>query len=246
MLTRRQLIRVVGGAAALATLPLGCGDNLPPPGPFSNAQRRALGAFADAIIPPDADPGGKALGAVRYIERLLAAFDVTPPAIFADGPYSGRAPFPDGTMVPSDFSRFVELDRVTEAAWRLRILGGPDSPSLFDQIASGLDAAIEVSGEHIDELGAEDLADLFNGQDDEWKSLMIELVTEAAFAAPEYGGNIGLAGWRLCHFEGDRQPLGYSDAEVSMANPDADPAPLDAEITDLMKIVAAFLGGRVA
>ena len=38
----------------------------------------------------------------------------------------------------------------------------------------------------------------------------IELVCQAAYAAPEYGGNQGTVGWSQIHFEGDSQPLGYS------------------------------------
>ena len=186
-----------------------------------------------------------------YIERLLAAFSVDPPAIFADGPFSGRTPFPDGTVPENAFRRFMELDRVSDAAWRLRV------GSLGEQITDGLDAAIAVHGDDLADLPPGTLANVFDAQTDEWRYLMIDLVTEAAFAAPEYGGNIDLAGWRICHFEGDSQPLGYSqlvnlveherpDAPLSTANPGADPAPLDAEVMGLLEIVTAFLGGRTA
>lgn len=266
-LTRRQVLRVLGSAAALVRLPLagtlaGCGDNaVPSPGPFTKSQRRALAAFADVILPPDDQPGGADLGAVAYIERLLHAFDSSPPAIFADGPFSGRTAHPDGSVPPNDFARFIELDRVNEAAWRLEVLGGtgPDGtvhPSLYQKIAAGLDAAIALRGNEIDELSLEARTDLFDDQDEDWKSLMVDLVTEAAFAAPEYGGNPDLAGWRMVHFEGDSQPLGYSpiagattterdDAPLSTANPD-DPEPLDSEVNDLIALVATFLGGRSA
>ena len=272
LLSRRQLIRALGGAAALVSIGLpGCGDNLhPSSGPFTDPQRRALAAFADVIIPPDDEPGGAALGAVAYIEGLLAAFDAMPPAIFANGPFSGRTPFANGTVPPNDFASFVELDRVAEAAWRLRVFGSaglpngaPNEaklgavPSLADQIKVGLDAAIALRGTGIDKLAPDELANLFDAQDDAWKALMIDLVAEAAFCAPEYGGNVDLAGWKLCHFEGDSQPLGYSqfngtsyverpDAPLTTANPGADPEPIDKDVEDLMKIVVAFLGGRVA
>jgi hypothetical protein len=267
-LTRRQVLRVLGSAAAIVKLPLatglaGCGDNaVPNPGPFTNSQRRALAAFADVVLPPDDQPGGADLGAVAYIERLLHAFDASPPAIFADGPFSGRTAFPDGTVPPNDFARFLELDRVNEAAWRLEIFGGtaPDGsvrPSLYQRIAAGLDAAIALRGDEIDGLSIEARTDLFDDQDEEWKALMVELVTEAAFAAPEYGGNPNLAGWRMVHFEGDSQPLGYSpiagsttterpEAPLSTPNPGDDPEPLDSEVDDLIALVATFLGGRSA
>jgi hypothetical protein len=35
------------------------------------------------------------------------------------------------------------------------------------------------------------------------------------YGPPEYGGNRDLAGWRSIGFEGDVQPRGWTDAEVS-------------------------------
>src|SRR5215470_670960 len=114
-LTRRQLFRLFGGAAALAALPA-CGsdgDRI-----FTAGQLAALRAFADVIIPEDDLPGGAKLGAVEYIERLITAFDADVPAIFAGGPFSDRA-----GAAHDDFADFIELDRVADAAWRLRVLG---------------------------------------------------------------------------------------------------------------------------
>jgi hypothetical protein len=42
-------------------------------------------------------------------------------------------------------------------------------------------------------------------------------VCEGLYGAPEYGGNTGLAAWRYLNYEGDVQPRGYTDAEVSGA-----------------------------
>src|SRR3569623_1827394 len=83
---------------------------------------------------------------------------------------------------------------------------------------------------------------------------MIELVCEAAWAAPEYGGNPGGAGWKLIHFEGDALPLGYSqwngsehverpEAPLSPANP-SDPEPLSDDIRQVLATVISELGGR--
>jgi hypothetical protein len=38
---------------------------------------------------------------------------------------------------------------------------------------------------------------------------------EGAYGAPEYGGNRDLMGWRAIAFDGDSQPRGYTDDEVS-------------------------------
>jgi hypothetical protein len=46
VLTRRELIRLFGGAAALSMV--GCGSSS---GVFSDDERTALGAFADVISP---------------------------------------------------------------------------------------------------------------------------------------------------------------------------------------------------
>ena len=81
-------------------------------------------------------------------------------------------------------------------------------------------------------------------------------MTEAAFAAPEYGGNPNLAGWQLCNFEGDSQPQGYSqfdgtsyierpEAPLSTPNPGPDPQPLDDNVQSILALVVSVLGGRV-
>src|SRR3954465_12323744 len=114
-LTRRQLFRVVGGAMVLAKLPA-CGDNADPV--FTHTERTMLRGFADVVIPKDDTPGGSELGAVAYIERLITAMTSVTPAIYAGGPYSGRVPYPDGTKPTADFARFIELDRVSLAAWQ--------------------------------------------------------------------------------------------------------------------------------
>src|SRR5215831_11478837 len=56
---------------------------------FTGHERATLAAYVDRIIPPDHDPGAKALGVPQYIEGLLTAFDGTTPRIYAGGPYSG-------------------------------------------------------------------------------------------------------------------------------------------------------------
>jgi len=244
-LTRRQLFRVVGGAALLAKLPA-CGDNADPV--FSHTERRLLHGFADVVIPPDDTPGGADLGAVAYIERLVTAFAAMTPPIYAGGPYSGRVPYPDGTFPTRDFERFIELDRVGLAAWQTEIA------STDQRLRAGLATAAQTTTKAIDDLAAPDFQALFDASDDDFKQLMIDLVCEAAWAAPEYGGNPGGAGWKLIHFEGDALPLGYSqwngsehverpEAPLSTANP-SDPEPLSDDIRQVLATVISVLGGR--
>jgi len=257
-LTRRELIRVLGGAVVLAKLPA-CGGTAA--GVFGEDDTAMLLGFADVVIPRDDQPGGAELGAIEYIARLVRAFDPpTPtPPVYAGGPYSGRQPFPDAagqasTSFPAnDFATFVELDRVSLAAWKQLL--DPET-GIEAQLRAGLASARAMTETPPHELSAADFQRLFDAQSDEFRALMIELVTEAAFAAPEYGGNPALAGWRMIHFEGDSLPLGYSqwngtahveraDAPLSTANP-SDPEPMTKDLHDVLALVVAVLGGRVS
>ena len=112
---------------------------------FTRAERHALDALCDRVIPPDQDPGGKALGAPAYIERMLTAFDHKVPPIFAGGPFSNRNPFPDerdGTpsrkKPKNDFRHFVPLSRIQDIRWRADILGSAKVPGAsFNDAALG-------------------------------------------------------------------------------------------------------------
>ena len=283
--SRRAVLKVLGAGsvASLPGLPACDGYDGPTPKPakpgvfFTDAERRALGALANQIVPSEPDsPGAAELGAAAFIERLLTAFDVDPPAIFADGPYSGRQPLPDGkggagATPPDDFLRFRPLDRVTEKAWRIRLYGSKavDGGSLNEGVVAvvtglrplykdGLGAAVAEAKAPIETLAPDEVRDIFAGLDPELQASMIDLVPQAVFGAPEYGGNTNGAGWTLVHFEGDSQPLGYSlfdetagvyrerpDHPMSTKEPGPDPAPLDDATKAVMAQVVAFTNGKV-
>jgi len=104
VLSRRSLLKVLG-AAPFAPMSLGlvaCGTSSDAHGGASvgfltDEDKRGLNALANVVIPPEAgSPGGSDMLPANYVERLLTAFDVDPPALFCDGPFSGRAPLPDG------------------------------------------------------------------------------------------------------------------------------------------------------
>jgi len=229
---------MIGASVALAKLPA-CGTS--GDGTFSADQLAMLNGFADVIIPRDDQPGGADLGAVTYIERLIRAFEVTPPAIYAGGPYSGRQPFPDGTPADHDFATFIELDRVTEAAWR------PAVAEIKDQLVTGLDAALARTTADVHAMTPAQFQAAFDGSDADFKDLVIDLMCQAAFAAPEYGGNPGGSGWAMIHFEGDSLPLGYTperpDAPLSTANA-SDPEPLSDDVRAILGLIASLLGGQ--
>ncbi len=265
LLSRRAFLRVTGAAGAIVLLPVGCQGPPAPESVLSERERRLFAALADAIIPPDEQPGGSALGAVDYLEQLLGALDGREPLVFAGGPYSGRQPFGDGLggasarFPDNDFAFFAPLDRVSEATWRLRLFGGegPNGPvvGLRDQVRQILAEAERYLPAAPEALDADQRAALLAALDQTSIDALVDLVSEAAFAAPEYGGNRDGAGWALCHFEGDSQPLGYSlydlrtaayreHAPVSTPAAGADPDPLDDDTREFVTLVVTFLGGE--
>jgi hypothetical protein len=52
-------------------------------------------------------------------------------------------------------------------------------------------------------------------QNEEFLNLLHEHACEGMYGAPEYLGNRNLVGWGYIGFEGDVQPRGYTDEEVS-------------------------------
>ncbi len=283
--SRRDLIRYLGGLTATLAVPFGAaGCSSTPPaqtGFFTDAERKALGALANAVLPPDDTPGGAALGAVDYIERFLTAFDAasatSPPGIYAGGPFSGREPFADpngapSTNVPPDsFNTFLPLDRVKDAGWRIQLFGSKAFPSgapndallgavvgMRDQMKQGLADAMKNAPQPLEQMSQDDIiAYLNSGLTVEFRALVIELVCEGCFCPPEYGGNVNLGGWKLTHFEGDQQPLGYSvwssaqnqyverpEAPVTTADA-VDPEPLSPDVVALIDNIVTLLGGAV-
>src|SRR5438094_413764 len=152
---------------------------------FTGHEFATLAALCDRVIPPDHDPGARALGAAHYIERMLTVF-----ALLDSGPASVRfAPDPRRGVT------FIDL--------------------------------------------------------------LVEHTLEGCFAAPEYGGNRRLGGWRMLGIEGDDQPLGYSifsrakgdyverpDHPMSTPNPDevAAPRPITPDAEKVQDTIIALTG----
>ncbi len=181
---------------------------------LSDHEHGVVSAVADLLIPPlDAHPGGAALGVADYIDNLLAAFTFDPPLIFAGGPFSGRF------GGDASFAKFMPLSPHEELAWRTRVEGSLGLPEReFNGPRRGWQ---EIYREGIAALGA----DFCTVDTDEQRSrldaqseLRVELymhACEGAYGAPEYGGNRDLAGWQVIAWDGDVQPRGYTDDEVS-------------------------------
>jgi len=177
-------------------------------------EHAVLEVLADSLIPPlDAHPGGAALGAADYVDRLLGAFTFDPPLIFAGGPFSGRA------GGEASFSKFLPLSTHEELAWRTRIEGSRGMPEReLNGPTRGWQAVYRegiaaLGDDFLDVDAAEQTARLRANR--ELRALFYTHACEGAYGAPEYGGNPGGAGWVAIQFPGDSQPRGYTDEEVS-------------------------------
>jgi hypothetical protein len=168
---------------------------------LSKADRRTIDAALDRLIPPGDDPatepGAAIAGVGDYIDATLDAFAHDPPRIFAGGPGSGRRGGPAG------FATFIPLSRLEELAWRERIAAWQ---AIY---RSGLAA---LGPDFADAPPEEQSARLEAAP--EFTELLYEHACEGMYAAPEYGGNRDLAGWRLASWPGDVAPRGWTDDEV--------------------------------
>jgi hypothetical protein len=229
---RRAFLRAGAGAGLIALLPAGALSRAlaaaPAPGTagrFLTAHELAtLRALVDRLIPgPPEDPdiGGVEALVPEAIDALLGAFTFDPPLIHAGGPFSDR----NGAR-RDDFAHFVALDRHAELGWRIRLEGskgikarefaGPVT-GLQEVYRTGLAALDAAAGGDFAALPApaQDAILADQGQS-EFVAAAFSDAREAMYGAPEYRRDKGLAGWTYTGW-GDRQPKGYTPAEVSTA-----------------------------
>jgi hypothetical protein len=262
-MSRRSFIRAGGALGLLALVPAARVDSLLAAAPGPGQDGRFLGAHEldtlRALVarlvpgpPEDPDPGALEAGVAEAIDLLLGAFAVDPPMIHAGGPFSGRA----GGDGHDSFADFVKLDAHAELGWRIRLEGSLGRPEReFAGPVRGLQQVYREGLAHLDERSpggdfaalpapARDL--ILSDQSD---SAVQELVgaafantLESMYGAPEYGGNRGLVGWRYTAWDGDRQPAGFTDAEVSGPGGGGTPALSRAALRGLDRFLPALHG----
>lgn len=181
---------------------------------LSEQEYATLRAACTQLMPSDQGaPGATEAGVADYIDTLLGAFCFDPPRIWAGGPTSGRK---GGEAA---FGRFHRLSRLDELAWRMRIEGSLGLPEReFNGPVVGLqqryrEGLAALGGDYTAIDGAEQRRRL--RADPEFLDLLWEHCCEGMYGAPEYGGNRDGVGWDAIGHQGDVQPRGYSDAEVS-------------------------------
>ena len=203
---------------------------------FTPLQRLTLGRLCDSVVPGVAD-----LGAVRYIETLLTAFDSNPPKIFAGGPFSGRgAGGKAGGDTSNQFENFIPLNRYQEAAWRLYLYGSDAIPGgapnfklnsaedinqdgLRDILLEGVGSSALLMPESGMTTKPTPISTVFSLLSSECRDAIETLTIEACLCAPEYGGNKDMKGWKWVHYAGDRAPYGFSHFDETTESYQEDP-----------------------
>jgi hypothetical protein len=262
-MSRRSFLQAGGSLGLLALLPSGRVERLLALAPGSGQPGRFLGAHEldtlRAVVarlvpgpPEDPDPGALEAGAAEAIDLLLGAFAVRPPMIHAGGPFSGRH---GGGR--DDLAQFVALDPHAELGWRMRLEGSQGKPEReFAGPVRGLQQVYREGLAHLDARApggsfaalpapAQDaiLSDQSDDQVQELVGAAFANTLEAMYGVPEYGGNKGLAGWGYTAWDGDRQPAGFPNAQVSEPS-SGGPALSRAAIRGLDRFLPGLHGSR--
>ena len=181
---------------------------------LSEGDYTTLRAACAQMMPSDQGaPGAEEAGVADYIDGFLGAFTFDPPRIWAGGPTSGR----HGGA--AEFATFHRLSRLDELAWRTRLEGSQGMAEReFNGPVVGLQQryreGLAALGEDFPVVDGKEQRRRLRA-DQEFLDLFWEHCCEGMYGAPEYGGNRDGAGWAAIAFDGDVQPRGYADAEVS-------------------------------
>ena len=206
---------------------------------FTAHQAAVVEAATARIAPGPADdpaeaghPGAREADVTGYIDSMLGALGAlgdAGPLVFAGGPWSNRH-----TSGPDLMAHFLALDPVARIAWRRRLSGWQQQYrqgiAALDKLAGG--GFTKASHARQDKI-------LTMSSVSSFTSLLFEHTIEGLYAAPEYGGNRGLAGWKEIGFPGDVQPRGYTADEVSRSD-GHDPVEGTGIVADVIKLLGAL------
>ncbi len=179
-------------------------------------EHRTLRAVLDRVLPGDGEcPGAGEMGGADYVDLLLGAFAFDPPRLFAGGPFSGRHGGEAG------FDRWLEIGALEELAWRTRIEGSQGRAEReFNGPVIGWqeryrDGLATLGPDFADVDADEQKQRMREAIDGEFRELLFEHACEALYGDPVYGGNRDGQAWTAIAFDGDVQPRGWTDHEVT-------------------------------
>jgi hypothetical protein len=183
---------------------------------LTDEQHAIVTAAFDVIIPDDGVcPGAGAMGGADYVDLLLGAFAFDPPRLFAGGPFSGRRGGEAG------FDRWLEIGALEELAWRTRIEGSQGRPEReFNGPVIGWqeryrDGLAALGSDFPTAEAGEQRRRVHEAIDPVFRELLFEHACEALYGDPVYGGNRDGGAWSAIAFDGDVQPRGWTDDEVT-------------------------------
>ena len=205
---------------------------------FTSQQAAVVTAATARIAPGPADdpaeaghPGAREADVTGYIDTMLGALgalDSAAPPVFAGGPWSNRH-----TSGPDLMARFMPLDPVARIAWRKRLTAWQG------QYRNGIATLNRLAGGDFTKAPATVQDKILAGSAaSSFTALLFEHTIEGLYAAPEYGGNQGLAGWKEIGFPGDIQPRGYTPDEVSRSD-GPDPVNNTGVVAEVLKLLGA-------
>ncbi len=206
---------------------------------FTADQAAVVEAATARIAPGPADdpaeaghPGAREADVTGYIDSMLGALgslDDAAPLVFAGGPWSNRH-----TSGPDLMAHFLALDPVARIAWRRRLTGWQQQ---YRQGIATLDTL--AGGDFTKASRTKQDKILVMSSVSSFMSLLFEHTIEGLYAAPEYGGNRDLAGWKEIGFPGDIQPRGYTAHEVSRSD-GHDPVDNTGIVADVLKLLGSL------
>lgn len=210
-LSRRDLLKIAGTAGAAAALPReadahphGARVSVPAPsGPavadqqpdsvhlfFNSEEAEFVRTAVDILIPKDEWPSASEAGVVGYIDRQLAGAWGAGARLYLEGPFRDGTP-EQGYQLPFTPAELYRnaiqgIHRVMDARFGGRRLGQLDTAeqqSFVKALESGTVAIGDVPSAVF------------------FETLLANTI-EGYFADPVYGGNRGMAGWRMVGFPG--------------------------------------------
>lgn len=157
---------------------------------------------------------------------MLGTLELSPPRIFAGGPFSNRAGWPI-----DDMAKFLGLTPAQVSGWTLRLAG------FRARYREGVKTLDKMAGGDFTAAGPEKMDEILAQDPGGFMTLLFTHAIEGMYSAPEYGGNAGLVGWHEISWPGDRQPRGYSDSAVSLSDgPDVYvPTGIGAQLLQLLR-----------
>lgn len=160
---------------------------------FTPVEARIVEAIVDRLIPPDElGPGGREAGCAAFIDRQLAGAFGQSSRLYTQGPFLPGLPT-QGYQGEAEPAR-----RYRAALAALDAKARQDSHRPFVELSAAEQDAFLM------ELEVGRLA--LNGGIDgrAFFDLLLQNTVEGYFADPIYGGNRGMAGWRMIGFPGAR------------------------------------------